>query len=57
MRERFVDSGLCLYYRGSHCTMSCPCPWGKSHINAHGKKECEIFGKIGEGHKLGTKHG
>ena len=56
MTKRVIDSGLCLYWRSSRCTMSCPCPWGKSKINGSGVKECSIFGKIGEGHKLGGKN-
>ena len=55
MKPRIVDSGLCLYWRGSRCTMATQCPWGKSKINGRGVKECALFGKIGEGHKLGGK--
>jgi len=38
------------------CSNKVDCPWGKSHINASGKKECRINGVIGEGHRLGN-HG
>jgi len=58
-RPRYVDSGICLYYRvdsrGSHCTMSYACPWGKSQFRQNGVKECKVNGVIGEGHKLGGK--
>lgn len=55
MKPRTIDSGLCIYWRGSHCTNAYPCPWGKSKITAKGVKECALFGKIGDNHKLGGK--
>lgn len=50
-----IDSGLCIYYRNSHCTMAYPCPWGKSRLRGDKKKECIVFGKIMDAHKLGGK--
>jgi hypothetical protein len=54
-RPKYVDSGICLYYRSGHCTMAYACPWGKSQFRKDGVKECKVNGVIGDGHKLGGK--